>query len=622
MGATQAKVKKSDLAGWKLYACDFETTTGTYNTEKSKVWSFCVDEVGRYDPAIYGSIEDFFKFCADPLQGIKKRLWFHNLQFDGQFILWHLQNVLHFRTQLNHETGEMEKVEKLCNGEMCYLISDMGQWYYIGFMYHNILVEIRDSLKVLPFTLKQIGEAFCTKYKKSTMEYDEKTSLNDCTPEDIDYIKNDVLVLSEALSFIMKLNGEDTPFMPVTSLTIGGACLQEFKQTNYGDNKNIMCKLQEFSCELNNYVHNADQYVRQAYRGGYCYVKRELEGVTIDEHGFTADINSLYPYIMCYEFSGSRFPYGKPVFRLGKPEQKLFDDDNYYFYMRCKVSFVLKPDHVPTIQKKHSLMFIQNVYLESSAIMDFRTKEYKGDPLKVEMWFSKDDFILFCEHYKILEIEYLDYMEFMTCSGIFDEYIKKFAKIKMESTGAIRSFSKLAQNTIYGQLSKSTNSSYKILTGKNGTDGGLEFKIIEGNNKKPVNIAIGACITAKARRYQIETIQNNLSRFCYSDTDSLHCIGQPTEFVGKVDNKIYGAYKIENEWNKARFVRQKTYIEELVDGSLNICSAGMTSAQKQKFREQYGFDDFKVGLTIHGGKLKPKLVEGGVILEETDFTIR
>lgn len=618
MKITQNKVKKSDIDGWRLYACDFETTTASISATSTRVWSFCYDEIGKYEPEIKGSIEDFFAFCADVDKGTRKRLYFHNLKFDGQFILYYLLNVLNFKTQLNPETGEMERPNKIINGECVYVIADTGQWYYIAFKYKNILVEVRDSLKILPFTLKQIGEAFCTKYKKLEMNYDDKSSLADCSEKDISYIKNDVLVLSEGLSYIMRMNDEESPFDPIHSLTIGGACLQAFKETNYGENKNVILKLQDVHLPIEDFE-NAEAYIRSGYRGGYCYVPEEKQGKTIDESGFTADVNSLYPYVMCWDYSGNSYPYGNGVFHEGRPERKYEESNSFYFYMRIRVAFEVKEGFVPTIQKKNSFMFLQNAYLTSSRIMDYKTKRYVGKPLLIDLTLSKDDWIVFQRHYKILQIEFLDYILFMTSTGVFDEYIEGYAKIKQESTGATRSLAKLFQNNLYGQMAKSTNSSFKIV--KEGSPE-LDFSVIHGNNKKPVNIAIGAAITAKARRYQIETIQANISRFCYSDTDSLHCTGNPEDFVGKIDDKIYGAYKIETRWNRARFVRQKTYIEELTDGTLNICAAGMTPAQKDTFRKEYKFEDFREGLTIKGGKLKPVPVEGGVILFDVDFTIR
>lgn len=647
-------VKQDDLRDWRLYAADFETTTGEYNMTETHVWSFCFDEVGTFEPKIYGSIHDFMDVCADVSLGIRKRFYFHNLKFDGNFILYHLIHVLGFRTQLN-EDGNMEQPEKLCNGETCYVISDVGQWYYIAFRYKNVLVECRDSLKILPFTIEQIGESFCTKYKKTKMDYDAKTSLADCTPEDIEYIKNDVLVLSEALSFVMKRNGEDSPFDPIRSLTIGGACLQQWKQMNYGEKRNILIKLDKMKLPDVSDIKNGDEYIRGGYRGGYCYVAEEWEGIDINEPGYVADVNSLYPFSMWFKKSGNRFCYGKGVFHEGRPSKEMIESDEYYFYMRVRVSFELKPGFVPTIQKKNSFLFMQNAYLKCSKVMDFRTKDYVGNLTMIDMTLSKDDYIVFCNHYNIRKIEYLDYISFMTATELFDPYIEKYAKIKQESKGSVRNLAKLFLNDLYGQTAKGTNSTFKIVTTRDFTmTSGLEFDLVHGNDKAVVNIAIGAEITAKARRYQIETIQANYSRFRYSDTDSLHCVGDPSEFVGKIDDKEFGAYKIESTFKRARYVRQKTYIEEgdqrQIDSDIadlaskcektgadfnleakryfdekryiNICAAGMTPEQKQRFRNEYDFDDFRPGLTIHGGKLKPFSVTGGVILTEVDFTIK
>ena len=58
----------------------------------------------------------------------------------------------------------------------------------------------------------------------------------------------------------------------------------------------------------------------------------------------------------------------------------------------------------------------------------------------------------------------------------------------------------------------------------------------------------------------------------------------------------------------------KTY--SLKENKLNVKCAGLPD----NLKELVTFDNFKVGLTLHG-KLLPKRYEGGVILEETDFTI-
>lgn len=617
-------VYKNDIPkGLRLYAADFETTTGSITKDHTKVWSFCFDEIGEFHPEIYGDIDAFFEFCGNVDRGFKKRIYFHNLKFDGEFILFTALNKYGFITAIDND-GSMRKADKIIEKEIVYAISDVGQWYFISFVYHGCRVEVRDSLKLLPMELKAVGKDMCVRYKKTDMKYDDKTSLSDCSAADIEYIKNDVLVLSEALDKMLQLHNEKTPFGPIHSLTIGGACWAAFKETAYGEMKNIAIHLDKESLPPEAGASSFDEYIRHGYRGGYCYVKKEIENQPINEAGFTADVNSLYPFVMCNKYSGFVLPYGKGKYEKGKVPDNYITNDSYYFYARVLVSFRVRPGYVPTVQKKNSFMFLGNLYLEESRVYNSKEKRYVGNLQKIEMTFAKDDYILFFKHYEILDFEPLDYIVFSTANGLCDSYIERMAQIKIEATEAgnkcNRQIAKLFSNNLYGQFSKGDNSSFKVA--EIGEDGATHYTTIDEHEKKVNNIAIGAAITAHARFYQINTIQDNYNIFCYSDTDSLHCIGKPEEFNGRIDPAAYGAYDIENRWTRARFVRQKTYIEENAAGGWTICAAGMTEKQKNIFRERYDFDDFRPGLKIIGGKLQPKRVPGGVILIDVDFTLK
>ena len=77
-----------------------------------------------------------------------------------------------------------------------------------------------------------------------------------------------------------------------------------------------------------------------------------------------------------------------------------------------------------------------------------------------------------------------------------------------------------------------------------------------------------------------------------------------------------GKWKHESTFSKARFVRQKCYLE-MIDDEVKITCAGMPKSC-YKFVE---WEKFKQGFTC-GGKLTFKHVIGGVKLVETDFTIK
>ena len=69
-------------------------------------------------------------------------------------------------------------------------------------------------------------------------------------------------------------------------------------------------------------------------------------------------------------------------------------------------------------------------------------------------------------------------------------------------------------------------------------------------------------------------------------------------------------------FTKAKFIRQKCYLEE-IDGNLKITCAGMPSSCYQYVT----WENFETGFTC-GGKLTFKHVKGGVKLVNTEFTIK
>ena len=138
---------------------------------------------------------------------------------------------------------------------------------------------------------------------------------------------------------------------------------------------------------------------------------------------------------------------------------------------------------------------------------------------------------------------------------------------------------------------------------------------------------IGIFITSYAREKTIRTSQAikdySLEKYgkdlyCYSDTDSIHTL-LPIEELKQfceIDDVALGKWAWEASFDKARFVRQKCYLES-INGEVKITCAGMPK-ECYKFVE---WNKFKQGFTC-GGKLTFKHVVGGVKLVETLFTIK
>ena len=89
-------------------------------------------------------------------------------------------------------------------------------------------------------------------------------------------------------------------------------------------------------------------------------------------------------------------------------------------------------------------------------------------------------------------------------------------------------------------------------------------------------------------------------------------------------NYILGYWKLESKFKRGKFIRQKCYIEEDYEGNINVTVAGLP----KRLGKYITFDNFKVGFTIpvsdteKDHKLTYKHVNGGVMLVETDFTIK
>jgi hypothetical protein len=213
-----------------------------------------------------------------------------------------------------------------------------------------------------------------------------------------------------------------------------------------------------------------------------------------------------------------------------------------------------------------------------------------------------------------LDIEYINGYKFRSCTGVFDEYIDKYMEMKKNNTGALRQLAKLMLNNLYGKFATNPKTQQKIPYISE--SGEVEYKTINAEDKEPVYTPMGVFITSYARAMIQRTAQSVYHRFCYCDTDSIHIIGKEIPDI-EIDDKDLGKWKLENTFVRARFIRAKTYIEELEDGTLNVKCAGLPD----NLKELCNFDNFKVGLKLYG-KLLPKRYDGGVILEETDFTIK
>lgn len=639
---------------------DFETTVYE-GQEETEVWASALVEMGTEDVEIFHSIEETFAYLLT-VRTKSVVVYYHNLKFDGSFWLSYFITVLHMKQAFSptvEGTIERIKIEDMPPDSFNYVISSMGQWYCITVKTNGKIIEFRDSLKLLPFSVRKIGKDFQTKHRKLDMEYEGYRYAGcEITDTEKEYIANDVLVVKEALEFMFE-NGHK-------QLTIGACCLKEYKNIfkwEFGDWDTVFPDVYQMPIDEAQYgCDNVGKYIHNSYHGGWCYLV-EGKGNKKYKKGCTADVNSLYPSMMSSE-SGNVYPYGTPTFWKGDIPQEALGKNKYYF-VRFKCRFYIKEGMLPFVQIKHSFLYKATECLKTSDVRDPKTglyhkflRDIEGNviPTTVTLTMTCTDWVLFNEHYDIKELEILDGCWFYASTGFFDPYINKYKKIKQESKGAMRALAKLFLNNLYGKFASSTVSSFKYATSDD--EEILQYDIVIEDNKKPVYLPVGTAVTSYARNFTIRTAQKNYHGvdkrgFIYADTDSIHCDLDPSELIDvPVHPTEFCHWKVESNWDVAIFARQKTYIEHITHEDLepiehpyyNIKCAGMPDrckellnmsllGEKPKKGEKYYEDelefisekrnltDFKVGLCVPS-KLLPKRIKGGTILVRTTYEMR
>ena len=565
----------------KRFTADFETAT--WNPTKTWVWAWSLCDIENPENVDVGNdIETFF-------ERIKKEanpyIYFHNLKFDGEFILYYL---------MTHDFEYVESNEKR-NNTFSTLISDMGLFYQIE-VYFEVgkktkKVTFIDSLKIINQSVESMPKTFKIPENKLEIDYNEPREIgHELTGEEIAYIKNDVVIVAKALKYLFD--------MGLTKMTAGSNALSEYKE---------IMKLNRFRNLYKPLNYEIDKDIRRAYRGGFTYLNPIYKNKSVAS-GEVLDVNSLYPSVMYKEI----LPFGEPFFYVGE-----YKEDKVYplYIQRLTCSFKIKEGKIPTIQIKHS-RFVDNEYLTDSG----------EEPVALTL--TSVDLKLFLEQYDVWDLNYESGWKFKGMRGLFTEYIDKWIKVKNEATisgnKGMRQVAKIMLNSLYGKFATSLDVQSKIPYLENDI---VKYKLGEKDTKDGVYLPMGAFITAYARDKTIRTSQAikdysinkyGVDMYCYSDTDSIHTI-LPIEELKQfceIDDVELGAWKHESHFTRAKFIRQKTYLEE-IDGEINITCAGLP----QRCYDQVTWDNFKEGLKVDG-KLSFKHVQGGVILVETEFTIK
>ena len=578
----------------KLFTADFETNV---SEEDCRVWAYAICEIGNPDNFIYGNcIEDFIKWC---FQDKKENytVYFHNLKFDGEYIFSYLLN--------NGYEYIKNKKDRRDKTFTC-LISDTGQFYSIEIYdevknKHSNKVTIYDSLKILNFSVEQIAKDFSLPIRKLDLDYKTIREVgHELTPHEIDYIKNDVEIMARALD-IMFTQG-------LTKMTIGSDALSSYKSM-----------LKSFSMYFPILPYEIDQDIRRSYKGGFTWLNPLYKEKDVKENIIVVDSNSMHPSHMLNDY----MPIGNPVYFEGE----YIEDTCFPLYIiTLTCSFKLKKGKIPCIQLKNTLGFLPNEYIETT------------DGELVTLTLTSVDVKLFFMQYEVENIYWHGGYKFRRLKGLFSNYINYWTNEKVQAkkdqNAALYRIAKLMLNSLYGKFGLNPNVRGKYPTLDE--DGIVRYKLGEREKRDSVYCPVAAFITAYSRYdiitnsqairdYSLKTYGRDY--YIYSDTDSIHCLqlsDQELSNIMEIDDYKLGAYKKESEAVRGIYIRQKCYVEEAPDGSLNTTIAGLP----KRLGKYVNMDTFKKGFSVlaededKDHKLTFKHVKGGVLLVDTDFTIK
>lgn len=578
------------------FTADFEANT----TEPDcRVWGWGVAEISKNpsESFRYGhTVAELINHTSVEVG----RYWFHNLAYDGKFIIAYLLQQGYRWTSNKPELGEFST-----------LISNLGKFYKIELKTEHGKLIFADSFKKITMGVAAIGETYELSRRKGELDYHTVRPIGYImTQKELAYLKDDVLIMAEAMADRLQLGKK---------LTTGADCL-----ANYID----LIGQQRFNQLFPKMNRLLDASIRKAYRGGFVYVNPKHKNVVLGEGG-RLDVNSLYPWVQ----RECLMPCGMPKRFKGEPSKT----EKYPLWV-AEVTFSakLKQGGIPCIQMRNNSFYADREYITETL-----------EP--ATLWFSNVDWELITDMYDVTVFRWSGGYSFAGSYGMFDDYVDFGMQGKNNAkNGGQRLNHKLWLNNLGGKFGQKID-----VAGKKpvmGADGVVKYVLQRVEEREPVYIPVAVFMTAYARDKTLRTAQLFGDRFVYCDTDSIHFLCEDIPPEVEVHPKKLGAWKLEALFTRAIFIRAKTYAEEVritksrhkgkqrhrTDSHRNGTKIEYTCAgMSDKLKDIMLFDDFRQGFTTDARRgivkpryadpscwgLKPKNCVNGVILIPTPFTI-
>jgi hypothetical protein len=410
---------------------------------------------------------------------------------------------------------------------------------------------LRDSIPLLPFSLKELTNNFKVDNKKGEFDHSKITWKNweSLKPDWLPYLVSDCKGLYQVLSTYENYLIENFNVSLHKAITTAQLSMQIFRQS--------FLKL-----PIPNYRSREDD-IRKAYYGGRTEIFR-IRGKDLNYY----DVNSLYPFVM----RNKPMPVGLPVKNYC---MKIEDFGVAY----CEITTPENID-IPLLPHriKGKLIFPKGHFWGWYCTPELQKAQELGYKIKIRYGY-------------VFQQEY-----------IFKKYIDTFYKIKQESQkGSVEyTNSKLLMNALYGKFGQRREKEQIVMFPKSilglepidffgDTPFYVQKKISEAKHILPAIAAFVTCY-ARLKLYEyIELVLNKGGTVYYCDTDSIVCnvILDTGKELGQIKDEVPEGIE------EAIFLSPKMYGIKTKEGELIKCKGFPKDIFKfSNFVEAYDHNDF------------------------------
>lgn len=588
----------------KKWIGDFETSTGN-SDNSTNVYLWGIKSTDKNNKHIGVDLYSFFDTIS---KNAIRFIYFHNLSWDGNFILhWLLENGY---TPVNDNIKKHELEE----GEFSHLITDTKKIFKITVrLFGGHLIEFGDTVALLPMSVEKMGKIL--NYPKGEIDYDEYKHFNDISEVPstvIDYLWRDIdIVVDFYNGFSSVYKGH--------KMTIGSTALESFKKHygRYDYTRDFGGKYRSKKGLFNNEVLTKDQwlYFKQFYKGGYTQGNEKLRNKRIFcPNGNSADVNSMYPGVM----EQYLLPYGKPL--EYEPEGTFIEFQQIFILKTWKIDDDMPAHlHNPKGRLNSKVKYVD----EGARFFAFYIKEEIEELKKTYQLVEGVNYTVIKRWYFKTKYSWRDWIT-----------TEKEKKINAKN-GIERETGKLAMNSPYGKTGEKFRKGRTVFTFDDKMEEvGTRFgKHNEWVMTKDVSesddlsyVPMAATITAYARIILLKAIRANKKSFLYADTDSIYS-SEKIDGIPMHESKL-GYWKPELRFTSFKWIKPKCYLADVIEEYdkdnkwikekyLKKAIAGLTLESQGKVN----WDNFNEGNIIEKGKRQKKNVKGGLILVDIDYTL-